>query len=170
MPWYGSHRFLEEFIVGRGCRRLLEVGVYSGENAVCMVGAAARGVPVGEVEYYGFDFFRHYGRGVVAGRLAATGCRFRLFEGDTRVTLPAAVGGLPPMDVVFIDGGKSVEVAGSDWECCSGLMHGESGVFFHNVGYPGVRRVVEGIPADAYRVEVFREPGEGEVALVTLRE
>ena len=40
MPWYGSHTYLNEHIRKHHCRRILEIGVYTGENAVSMVKTA----------------------------------------------------------------------------------------------------------------------------------
>ena len=34
MPWYGSHSYLNEFIRENRCRKILEIGVYNGENAI----------------------------------------------------------------------------------------------------------------------------------------
>ena len=34
MPWYGSHAYLNEYIRKHNCVRILEIGVYTGENAV----------------------------------------------------------------------------------------------------------------------------------------
>ena len=166
MPWYGSHPYLNEFIRENGCRRIMEIGVYNGENARNMVKAATQNAPPHEVEYYGFDFFYHHSASRVGRRLDETGCRYRLVEGDTMDTLPAAVETLPMMDIIFIDGGKSYREARSDWENSSLLMHDRTGVFVHNVGFPGVGRMVEGIPRDGSGVEVVYAPAEGSVALI----
>jgi hypothetical protein len=40
MPWYGSHTYLNEYIRQNNCRKILEIGVYTGENAVSMVETA----------------------------------------------------------------------------------------------------------------------------------
>ena len=59
MPWYGSHSYLNEFIRKNRCMKILEIGVYNGENARSMVEAAIQNIPSHKVEYYGFDFFSH---------------------------------------------------------------------------------------------------------------
>lgn len=166
MPWYGSHSYLNEFIRENSCKKILEIGVYNGENARNMVKAAIQNASPNEVEYYGFDFFSHYDTSRVGHRLDETGCRYRLIEGDTMDTLPEAVKTLPKMDLIFIDGGKSYREARSDWENSSLLMHDRTGVFVHNVGFPGVSRMVEGISRDEYVVEIFYAPAEGSVALI----
>jgi len=98
--------------------------------------------------------------------LEKTGCKFRLFEGNTLDTLPEAVKTLPEMDLIFIDGGKSFKVAESDWRNSRFLMHDETGVFVHNAGFSGVRRMVESISREEYQVKIFRAPSEGSVAII----
>jgi len=166
MPWYGSHPYLNEFIRENSCRKIMEIGVYDGENARSMVQAATKNAPPHDVEYHGFDFFSHYSTSRVGRRLDETGCRYMLIEGDTMETLPEAVKTMPKMDLIFIDGGKSFREALSDWENSSLLMHDGTGVFVHNVGFSGVGRMVDGIPRDEYRVEIFHAPSEGSVALI----
>jgi len=147
------------------CKKILEIGVYNGENAKSMVEAAIQNFPPQEVEYYGFDF-SYYSSSEVGRKLEKIGCRYRLFEGNTLETLPKVVSSLPPMDIIFIDGGKSLAVAESDWEKSSYLMHDGTGVFVHNVYFSGVRRMVEKIPKDRYKVRIFHAPSEGSVALI----
>jgi predicted O-methyltransferase YrrM len=167
LPWYGSHPYLNEYIIKYNCRKLMEVGVYNGDNAVNMIKAATNYFNPKEVEYVGFDFFSHYSLRRVGLKLEETGCSYRLVEGDTMITLPKEVNTLPPMDLIFLDGGKSFAEAVSDWRYSSQLMHGLTGVFVHNVDFPGVYRMVEGISRDDYLVRVFHAPSEGSVALVT---
>lgn len=166
MPWYGYHTYLNEFIIENTCRRIMEIGVYNGDNAIRMVEAALINAEPGSVEYYGFDFFSRFSSSHVERKLSETGCRYRLYKGDTRDTLPKAVRSLPEMDLIFIDGGKSFAEAESDWENSSSLMHNRTGVFVHNVGFSGVRRMIDGIDRDRYEVEVFYIPSEGSVALI----
>jgi len=166
MPWYGSHSYLNEYISEKNCRKIMEIGVYNGENAKNMIEAAIQNVPPQEVEYYGFDFFSYYSSSEIGRKLEKTGCKFRLFEGNTLDTLPEAVKTLPEMDLIFIDGGKSFKVAESDWRNSRFLMHDETGVFVHNAGFSGVRRMVESISREEYQVKIFRAPSEGSVAII----
>lgn len=166
VSWYGSHSFLNEYIRENTCKRIMEIGVFTGENARTMVEAAARNVPPGEVEYFGFDFFMGGRLREVRQKLEKTGCKFNLFKGDTVDTLPKVVMTLPKMDVIFIDGGKSYSEARSDWEHAKTLMHDGTAVFVHNVDFSGVRSMVDSISRRRYRVEVFRSSFEGEVAFI----
>jgi hypothetical protein len=70
------------------------------------------------------------------------------------------------MDLIFIDGDKSFSVAKSDWMNSSLLMHDKTGIFVHNVNFSGVRRMIDMIPRDEYKVELFYTPSEGTVALI----
>jgi predicted O-methyltransferase YrrM len=168
MPWYGSHPYLNEYIRTHNCRRILEVGVYNGENAVRMIEAALENVAApGEVEYYGFDFFADSGAERVGRKLEALGCTFKLFEGNTLDTLPGSAAELPKMDLIFIDGGKSFREAMSDWKNAAQLVHAETAVYVHNAGFPGVRRMLAQISREEYHVEFFRATSEGKVALIT---
>ena len=155
MSWYGSHTFLNEYIRNHTCRRIMEIGVWNGDNARTMVEAALTNFPPEEVEYYGFDFFRGSSFHAVGRKLRETGCTFTLFKGDTVDTLPRAVKTLPQMDVIFIDGGKSYREATSDWENAKTLMHEGTAVFVHNYNFPGVRRMVDAISRDKYQIEII---------------
>ncbi len=166
MPWYGSHPFLNEYIRGNRCRRIMEIGVLNGENAKAMVEAAIENLPPEEVEYYGFDFFRNYSLEQVEKKLEGTGCKFRLFKGDTSDTLPRSVKALPKMDLIFIDGGKSYSEANSDWTCSRLLMHGKTVVFVHNYDFSGVQKMVDEIPRDRYRVEIIHAPNDEDTAVI----
>jgi hypothetical protein len=166
MPWYGSHPYLNEYIREYKCRKIMEVGVYSGENAVKMVETAVENIEPSEVEYFGFDFFSYYTTSDISLKLEKTGCKYKLFEGNTVDTIPQAIGSLPQMGLIFIDGGKSFEVAMSDWKNSQVLMHEETGVFVHNADFSGVSKMVDNISRKVYRVEFFYAPTEGKVALI----
>jgi predicted O-methyltransferase YrrM len=170
MPWYGSHPYLREYIKKNNCRKILEIGVYTGENAVSMAEIAIENAAVPqEVEYYGFDFFGGSSSDRVRQKLEKLGCTFELFEGDTLQTLPLAAASLPKMDLIFIDGGKSFKEALSDWENSERLLHDRTGVFVHNADFAGVRRMLGQVSRDKYQVEILRVPSEGRVALITKR-
>lgn len=166
VPWYGSHSYLNEYIRENRCKKIMEIGVYNGENAKNMVEAAVHSFPPHEVEYYGFDFFSYYTAQQVGRKLEKTGCAYRLYEGNTMDTLPEAVKSLPDMDLIFIDGGKSFPVAESDWENSSLLLHNGTGVFVHNIDFSGVGRMVDNITRDKYQIKIFHAPSEGSVALI----
>jgi len=147
----------------------MEIGVYNGENAVSMIKTAVKKHPANEVEYYGFDFFHYYDKTQIERKLKTLGCKYILFEGNSLNTVPEDVKFLPLMDIIFIDGGKAYNVALSDWEGSSSLMHDKTSVFVHNVGFLGVRKMIDTIPLDLYTVEVFHANSEERVDLIKRR-
>ena len=144
----------------------MEIGVLNGENAIAMIKVATQNFPPEKVEYYGFDLFDGSRFHQVAEDLEKTGCRFRLFKGDTVDTLPEAAKTLPKMDLIFIDGGKSYTEAKSDWENSKALMHDGTAVFVHNYGFPGVKRMVDSISRDEYQVKIIRPSSDSDTALI----
>lgn len=113
--------------------RIAEIGTYDGRRALQLAGhARRRGRPT--VEYYGFDLFEHLtpersrqelsksrlppSRSEVHRRLREAGIKAHLFLGDTRQTLPAELPVLPFLDLIFCDGGHSLETVASDLTVC----------------------------------------------------
>ena len=144
----------------------MEIGVFNGDNARRMVEVAIQNFPPDDVEYYGFDFFVGSKSQQVGQKLEKTGCKFKLFKGDTIYTLPEAVKTLTKMDLIFIDGGKSYTEAKSDWENSKTLMHDRTAVFVHNYKFSGVRRMVDNIPRDKYQVKIIHPRLDSETALI----
>jgi len=170
--WYGSHSFLNEYILQNKCRRIMEIGVADGENAKSMVLAARNNFPIDKVEYYGFDLFEwngdsHMNR--VITKLKSTGCRFKLFKGDSTITLPEVIENLPMMDLIFIDGGHSYPTVIRDWENSKNLVHDETAVFFHNYTFSGPKRVVDNISRDEYNVKIIYPLSNSATAFVKKR-
>ena len=163
---YGSHTFLNEYIRRNNCRKIMEIGVADGENGRTMVMVASRNFQAKEVEYYGFDMFGGKDDSQMNQKLEKTGCKFRLFKGDSAKTLPKVVKNLPLMDLIFIDGGHSYATVKSDWENAKSLMHDETAVFFHNYDFSGPKRVVDDISREEYRVEIIHPPRDYATALV----
>ncbi len=160
MSWYGSHSFLNAFIQDNKCQRIMEIGVFNGDNAITMVEAAlANDAPV-TVEYYGFDFFNRLQFIEVQSKLEQTKCMFRLYKGDSTITLPKVLHTLPKMDIIFIDGGKSYAEASSDWNYSKTLMHEQAAVFVHNYEFLGVRRMVDHISRATYHVAILHPSGD----------
>jgi len=170
MCWYGSHSYLDEYIKENKSKRIMEIGVYNGENAVSMVKAAFENHPPEQVEYYGFDFFYNYTTEQIAEKLDKLGCKHKLIQGNTLETVPKASETLPEMDLIFIDGGKSYQEAWSDWQGSSKLMHRDTAVYVHNAGFTGVNKMIEAIPTTEYNIESFHPHFEGKVALIKRKE
>lgn len=146
-------------------QRILEIGTNDGLNAVRLCQRAAR--YRNDVIYYGFDLFeaqteesylREFALRVprlsrVKSYLAAHNLRFELYPGDTTVTLRDT--DLPPMDLVFIDGGHSLETVAADWENVRRLLHRNSVVYFDDYPNWGIGTVVDRIDRAKWRVTVL---------------
>jgi len=136
-----------------------------------MIECAKRNYQAEEVEYYGFDIFggawsRDAAFERVKQKLLKTGARIKLYRGDSTETLPKSIGGLPKMDLIFIDGGHSYPTVRSDWENSKHLMNHQTAVFFHNYDFPEPRKVVENIPREEFSVQLLNSPSDYEMALV----
>ncbi len=166
LSWYGSHSFLNNYIRDNYCKRIMEIGVLNGENAKTMVEVANENLPSEEVEYYGFDLFVSYNLRQVEQKLERTGCKFKLYKGDTRDTLPRFVKTLPKMDLIFIDAGKSYHEASNDWTYSRSIMHDKTAVFVHNYDYSGVQRMVDKIPRQEYQVDIIHPPSDYDTAVI----
>jgi hypothetical protein len=118
--------------------RIIEIGVHHAARSVMMV-KLARKLGRTNIEYYGFDLFEdmtpnfnsnEFGKQELAvsrdearRRIIAAGAtKVQLIKGDTKFSMPQAIKDIPVANVVFIDGGHSIETIASDLEnvlnCC----------------------------------------------------
>lgn len=123
--------------------RIIEIGVHKATRAVMMVKLAKK-LGRSNVEYYGFDLFEDMtesvnknefgkpelamGRDEARKKIISVGAaKVQLVKGDTKLTLPQAVKEIPTANVVFIDGGHTIETIAHDLEnvlnCCAGNTH-----------------------------------------------
>lgn len=164
---------LAEIIRAQNCRRIMEIGTWTGKQAERMTSEAAKHHAPGEVEYYGFDLFdlqdddmfekefakRARPMAEVEERLAKTGARIQLFKGNTLSSLPENVPNLPKMDLIYIDGGHSLETIESDWRNVQPLMHEDTVVVFDDYWEgrddAGCKAIVENIDREKYDVTIL---------------
>lgn len=121
--------------------RLLEVGTYDGVRACQLLGFWLGGEPKRSATYVGFDLFEAMTQELTAVELSKTRLppstrevlkRFAgavpkasvtLRQGNTRQTIPAYVAEhKEPFDLIFIDGGHSLDTIASDWSAAKELM------------------------------------------------
>lgn len=158
-------------------KRIVEIGVFDGRHGAQMIQTAAMDRPAAEIEYLGFDLFEdltaellEYEKSKrpptcddVRRVLEATGARVRLFQGNTRETLPAHAAGIGEVDFVFVDGGHSVETIRSDWENVQPLVGPRTVVLFDDyylneerfVEGAGCQTILDALDPAVWRVEVL---------------
>lgn len=137
-------RTLEE----QPCRNIMEIGVFDGTSAIPMIKQAAKLVPEEEIHFFGFDLFEEMTpqlrneefsfQGKLPPKIddvqkmleSATKAKITLIRGNTRQTLKQTIKTLPKMDLIYIDGGHTIETTRNDWQCSSKLMHKDTVVYF----------------------------------------
>lgn len=173
---YVNLRWALDELFGRGLRslRYLEVGTYDGRRAAQLLRHWNR-MPGGPpAAYYGFDFFEDLtpemsraelsksrpppSLDAVRSMLRDTGAAVSLYKGNTRDTLPRIAPELPLMDLVFVDGGHSLETIASDWAALQPVI-GEKTVVLLDDYYVGkddfgCAALVGGLPID-FRVRLL---------------
>ena len=172
---------LTKTIVERGCRSIVEIGVWDAEHSRQMIQAALQKSRPEQVRFYGFDLFEAASDDLLESEVSksvrtldearrklapfeALGVTVELHQGNTMEVLPRVVPTMPPADFVFVDGGHSYETVRSDWENVSELMHERSVVIFDDYvnelalrqeNY-GVNRLIDELDRQRYRVSRLR--------------
>jgi len=167
------YEYLFETIDEKQCRRIMEVGTWNGRRALQMIERAKDFHLAEEIEYYGFDLFELMTNEVnknelskkpptqheVQKRLSSTGAKIFLFKGFSQRTLPQVVGKLPAMDMIFIDGGHSLETIANDWNYCRQFMDEDTIVIFDDYYFDrddvGCKPIVEMIDPKEYDVTIL---------------
>jgi hypothetical protein len=140
------------------CRNLVEIGTWNGVHAEQMIQVAAIRAGMDQVRYSGFDLFeelteqqlrdefskRPPSYEEVARRLQRTGAEITLHRGNTRATLPLAADELRRADLVFVDGGHSIETISADWASVQRGMGPRTTVLFDDY-YPDRVPALEGL-------------------------
>lgn len=164
-------------IVDRRCRHIVEIGTWNGVHAEQMISTAAIHADVAEVSYRGFDLFeelteeqykaefskRPPSSAEVQARLEKTGADVRLVKGNTRVTLPKHADELRRADLVFIDGGHSIETITADWNAVRQAVGPKTTVLFDDyyvnqasaVEGLGCQSIIDALDRSRYEVEVL---------------
>jgi methyltransferase family protein len=178
-------------IYQRRCRNLVEIGTWNGIHAEQMIEAAAARSRISSIRYAGFDLFedltdeqfqqefskRPPSYREVMTRLEGTGATVTLHRGNTRQTLPRATEELQRADLVFIDGGHSIETITADWDAVRGAMGPRTTVLFDDF-YPdrireldglGCQTIIDALDRNRYTVEVLEPTDEFELPWGKLR-
>lgn len=157
-------------------KTIMEVGVWTGDNALNMCRVALRYRP--RVIYYGFDLFEEITNKIfkyerskasfptlleVEDKFLEAGLsiKYRLIQGFTRDTLPQ----FKPktkIDFIFIDGGHSLETIENDWKYCSELADKDTVIVMDDY-WPasvagGCKKLVDGLDRDKWAVHLYDNP------------
>lgn len=129
---------LIRYIIKYKPQSIMEIGVWHGYTAKKMIEAALR--HHNEVRYIGFDLFEDItDKEIVAEQSKTTKASYNnvrslleniqyanveLYKGYTRDTIPLVPTEL--MDLIFLDGGHSLETIKSDWHNIQRFIHGKT--------------------------------------------
>lgn len=152
---------------------IMEIGVWTGERAKKLISIASKKHDIPKVNYYGFDLFEIMGDDMfkkelskqppsineIKEKLSKTGATVHLYKGDTTKVLPQVYKSLPKMDLIFIDGGHSLETIKNDWLYSSKLMHEDTVVIFDDYWSDrvdaGAKTTVDAIDCKEYSVSIL---------------
>mgnify|MGYP000066486736 CR=1 FL=1 len=173
--------------------RMLEIGVYDGNNAVKMIKhAKSRGRSI--VGYWGVDLFEDLTPEKskeemsktklppnvmeVRRKIGQTNAIATVIKGDSsRIIEEEAGGRMPQMDIIFVDGGHSLETICNDWQAIQELVHDKTYIvlddYYRNRDDFGCARLANFLATDpAYKVVIgdhVDEPGNGlQISSVTI--
>lgn len=155
---------------------ILEIGVWRGENALNMIGAASTGSA--HVEYVGVDLFEDLASQTNLEREASLwpeskenvfkklsnsypAAHIELIPGYSKDTLPTLIG--RKFQLIFIDGGHSYETVLNDWINALKLISNDGFIFFDDytnidatiLDNFGVRKLVDSLDAEKFNVQIL---------------
>jgi predicted O-methyltransferase YrrM len=150
-------------------KRIMEIGVFNGENSLRIINEALKN---GAVEYYGFDLFDELSEDKFSMELAKhphsmsdmqkkldkTGAKITLIKGDTNKTLPEAAKSLPKMDLIFIDGGHSLETINNDWLYSEKMLADNGAIIFDdywNRTDAGCKPLIDALDRNKYDITII---------------
>jgi hypothetical protein len=162
---------------------IMEIGTSSGQTAIGMIKVAGKFQlnEESDIQYYGIDLFEtgntkdweaEFTGGYVPPTketvknqlMNETGAKITLVAVDSRLvqkTHYPVVAGWPKMDLIFIDGGHSLETVASDWEYAKSSMHEKTVVvlddYFPELPFIGAKTVVDNIDRSVFDVKIMPE-------------
>jgi predicted O-methyltransferase YrrM len=166
---------LYSYLANHECCDILEIGTNTGVNAIAMIQQAKKKAPEDMIDYYGFDLFEELNRELVdrefsfetsgkaeeVKKMIETEAKVNahIFKGNTNITLPEHYKTLPMMDLVYIDGGHSIDTIENDWKYCKEVLS-YGGVAFFDDYFPempfiGCKVTVDKIDRIEFIVEVL---------------
>lgn len=166
----------DEVFNTKSCK-IVEIGTWKGLTALEMIKAAKRCHDSSLISYIGFDLFEKMNNDIlkkevskrpptkeeVRKKLEDTGVSIELHRGFTTATLPPFVQKLKESqvhpDLIYIDGGHSLETVAFDWSQIKEIMGEGTVVIFDDYLSPkqnwGCNEVIESLDASTYQVSIL---------------
>ena len=132
------YNYLWEYIEKFNISSIMEIGTYTGDHALKMIETAEKLNSTKTVHYYGFDLFEDMTKELfdyevakwpssmseIHLKLSNTTADVELIKGNSNITLPLFIEKNKNIhiDLIFIDGGHSVETMQSDWNNISKII------------------------------------------------
>jgi len=126
----------------------MEIGTWNGVHAYQMINIAKIFHSNNDIYYYGFDLFED--------------------KGYTQQTLPKFINDYKDkinLDIIFIDGGHSIETIRSDWNCVKNLMNSKTIVIFDDyyrnkedfiINKLGCNHIINSLDPSIYKIEFLK--------------
>lgn len=176
------YRHLLHAVYKTKAKRIMEVGVFNGNNSMKMIETAKTFYKPENITYYGFDLFEHlsdeelkeefskkpFSEAEIQKKLDKSKAEITLYKGYSQKTIPAFVDHYqgPKMDFIYIDGGHHIDTVTQDWQNLQPLIGDHTIVLFDDFyPYPtdelvqkGCNRLVQTLEhEDSWQVD-FLEP------------
>lgn len=166
------YKHLYQIIQKNKCKSIMEIGTWNGNNALQMIKQAKKNHSAYEIDYYGFDLFELLDSktaseefalipptlNTVKHKLEKTKVSIHLYKGYTKDVFPKVISELPKMDLVFIDGGHSIETIENDWKYTQEVINEGTVVIFDdywNRDDAGCKKIVENIDRTKFELKVL---------------
>ncbi len=166
------YKYLFSAIRENRAKKIMEIGTWTGMHALGMIEEAKKYFKPEEIEYYGFDLFELLddstslkefsipppSLGEVKEKLEKTGVKVHLYKGYTQNTLPMAIDKLPKMDLIYIDGGHSLETIENDWNYAQKVIDKSTIVIFDdywNRDDAGCKKIIENMDKNKFNIEIL---------------
>jgi len=148
---------------------ILEIGVFNGENAIRMLNVNLNI----KTNYYGFDLFEDLSEKEFEKEIAIkplklnevkyklekrTKSNVRLFKVNTLTLKKDFFKDFPLMDLIFIDGGHSIETQRNDWSLVKNLMHDNTIIIvddYWNIPNSGCGFMLDELDKNMYDIKIL---------------
>lgn len=159
---------------------IIEIGTWKARNAIKMINESLSANKPEDVYYYGFDLFEEMDQktyeyehskwppnlSTVEKELKKTGANIKLVKGNTLKTLPEFVNGFNQVpDLIYIDGGHSIDTIENDWRHLSSIVGEKTVVIFDDYYVmkdgkeptKGCKQTIDSLDRSEWNVELLED-------------